>query len=462
MMLGVLIRREILAHVLSLRFAVTFVLFILLIFASLFVTVNAHRQDREEYDARVRASRDHLADILAEKDEERMWDRLFWDEGVDYAAQPPPLAWLGQGLSQAWPGALSTTSEGARSVDRGLTRNPLLGLLRVPDFVYIVNAVLSLLAILFMFDSVCGEKESGTLRLVLSNPVPRHLILLGKWIAGYTVLMVPFLIAVAGGLGYAWVRGALAPSADAFARVLALVAVAALYVAAFFNISLFVSATTFRPATALLVCLLVWVAAIIVIPNLGPVTAHILRPTPSRKSIDTAKRAVDQEMDLKIQRLTLTSGELAYGSTVEHSKEKLEQERRQRKREFDAYYQARQDEQLDLARTLGRLSPAACWTYAAVALAGTGPAAYERFRRARETLSTQFASYVESMVAQAQKMQWRERPKIRAEEIPAFRPAFPDTADAFGSALNDMLILLIVSVAFFMLGFLFFVRYDAR
>ena len=461
-MLAVLIRREILAHVLSLRFAVTFVLFVLLVFASIYVTANAHQQDAAEYQARVRADRDHLSDILGEKDEERMWDRLFWDEGTQDAVPLAPLAWLGQGLSPAWPVALVTTSDGSASVDRGVTRNPLLGLLRVPDFVYIVNAILSLLAILFVFDSVCGEKESGTLRLVLSNAVPRHLVLLSKWIGGYVVLMLPFLIAVGGGLGYAWVRGVFEPSAGNLERVLALMLVAALYIAVFFNISLFISTTTFRATTSLLVCLLVWVASILVIPNLGPVTARILRPTPSHKSIDTAKRAIDQEMDLKLQRLTLVSGELSYGSTVELSREKLEQERKARKRELDTYYQARQDEQLDLARTLGRLSPAASWTYAAVALTGTGPAAYDRFRRARETLNAAYSAYVESMVKQAEKTQWKERPKIHPEDVPSLRLAFPDAAEAFQSALNDVLILAILNVVFFMLAFVFFLRYDVR
>jgi hypothetical protein len=125
-----LIRREILGHVLSLRFAVTFVLFILLVFASLYVTVNAHRQESAEYEARIRANRDRLADILAEKDEDRMRSLLLWDEGVQYAIPVAPLAWLGQGLSQACPAALNTSWREAQSVDRGLTRNPLLGLMR--------------------------------------------------------------------------------------------------------------------------------------------------------------------------------------------------------------------------------------------------------------------------------------------------------------------------------------------
>jgi ABC-type transport system involved in multi-copper enzyme maturation permease subunit len=461
-MLAVLIRREILAHVLSLRFAVTFALFLVLIAASIFVTANTYKQDCAEYDARLRANRDHVSDILAEKEEDRMWDRLFWDEGVQHATPPAPLAWMGQGLSQAWPVALNTTGENIHGADRGLTRNPLLGLLRVPDFVYVVNVVLSLLAILFMFDAVCGEKESGTLRLLLSNSVPRHLVLVAKWVGGYVVLIIPFLIAVGGGLLYAWTCGVFDPTADSVIRIAALIIVAAVYIAVFFNISLFISTTTSKPATSLLICLLVWVGSIIVIPNLGPVTARILRPTPSRKSIDAAKRAVDQEIELRKQRLTLVSGELWYGSSVEQAREKLDQEGQERNTELDRYYQIREDSQLDLARTLGRLSPAACWTYAAVALSGTGPAAYERFRRARDSLTREFSSYSTKMIREARKNMWKNLPKIRAEDIPSFHLTFPDAAASLRSALDDLLILLILNVVFFMLGFMFFLRYDVR
>jgi ABC-type transport system involved in multi-copper enzyme maturation permease subunit len=332
----------------------------------------------------------------------------------------------------------------------------------MPDFVYVVNAILSLLAILFMFDAVCGEKESGTLRLVLSNAVPRHLVLLSKCIAGYAVLMVPFLIAVAGGLGYAWVCGVWEPTAANLGRVAALILVAALYIAVFFNISLFISTTTFRPTTSLLLCLLVWVACIMVVPNLGPVTARIVKPAPSHKSVETAKSAIDQEIRLKIRRLTLTSGELSYGSTVEQSRNRLEQEGIQRKRELDSYFQTRQNEQLDVARTLGRLSPAACWTYAAVSLAGTGPAAYERFKQARALLHTQFSDYVDDLTRQAGKTGYREWPKIRQDQIPVFRVNFPNTAEVLNSALHDVLILAILGVVFFMMAFLFFLRYDVR
>ena len=48
------------------------------------------------------------------------------------------------------PAGIKTTNENTDTIDRGVTRNPLLGLLPSPDFVYVVNVVLSLLAILFI------------------------------------------------------------------------------------------------------------------------------------------------------------------------------------------------------------------------------------------------------------------------------------------------------------------------
>jgi len=262
-MLLLLIRKEILSHVLSLRFGVTFMLFIVLIFAGIYVTVNEYQLDLQRYHARVRVYQQKLDDILAEEDPEgaQGWiRRLFYNEGISTAMPVAPLAWLGQGLQSSMPAGVRTTEEHIRIIDPGVTRNPLLSLLPTPDFVYIVNVVLSLLAILFMFDAVCGEKEAGTLRLQLSNSVGRHLILLSKWIGGYIVLMIPFLLATAGSILYAYAGGALQASADNISRILIIALLACVYIAVFFNLSLFVSTTTHNSATALLVCLLIWVA----------------------------------------------------------------------------------------------------------------------------------------------------------------------------------------------------------
>ncbi len=459
-MFRTLIRKEIVSHVLSLRFGVTFVLFILLVFASIYVTTHAYERDKARYAASERAATNHLANILKEKDGRRRRRRLTRLEGRLDAVPVAELSSIARGLQPFMPMSLRTSAQRSRNMSGVTGTNPLAGLLRVPDLVYVVSVVLSLLAILFAFDSVCGEKESGTLRLMLSNPVPRDRILLAKWLGGYLVLIVPFLIAAFGGLGYAWHRGSLALSGENVQRLGALLLVACLYISVFFTLSLFVSTLTHRATTSLFICLLVWVGWILVIPNLAPVIAKIAAPTPSVEKINAEKRGVDREIELRRRRLTLTSGELSYGEKIQRERERLMQEGRQRKRRWDRFLNQATKRQTDLAQTLGRLSPSVCWTYAATALMNTGPAAYEQFREARERLLKDMGDFAERLYRhRARTGEWQE---ISADEVPRLQVAMVGTAVAFRSALNDVLILAILNIVFFMSSFMIFLRYDVR
>ena len=65
------------------------------------------------------------------------------------------------------------------------------------DLAFIVKVVLSLFAILLTFDAICGEREGGTLKLVLSNAVPRDRVILGKLVGGFLALVVPLALASA-------------------------------------------------------------------------------------------------------------------------------------------------------------------------------------------------------------------------------------------------------------------------
>jgi len=51
-----------------------------------------------------------------------------------------------------------------------------------------------MIGIFAAMDAVVGEKEKGTLELVLSKPLPRHSLLLGKYLA-YVLMIVPLLVA---------------------------------------------------------------------------------------------------------------------------------------------------------------------------------------------------------------------------------------------------------------------------
>jgi len=455
-MLWLIVRKEAVSHILSLRFGTTFALILVLIFASVYVSIGRYERAVAERGMQAAAGRRALDQMVAIQEGQRRIETFYADGRVD-AVPVAPLSWLAQGLQPGYPAAFNTRIRGATSVAPGLSQSALLGLMRVPDLVYVVSVVLSLLAILFMFDSVCGEKESGTLRLLLSNPVPRHTVLLGKWLGGYGALVAPFLVAVAGGLGYAWVRGVLDPTRENCIRLLLVVVAACLYMAVFFNISLFISTVTRHATTALLVALLVWVLFILAIPNLAPVTARILRPNPPQRKVTAEKSAIDRLTRLRLQHLFLT-GDLAYGADFQQQADRVKKEGDLQKREWDRYYEHATAAQLDLAGALGRVSPSACWTYAAASLANTGPDAYRRLATARRTLSRGLASFWSSL--KNRRRRTRRWPQFSVDEIPRLQVAFPGLAEAVRSALNDLLILTVLNVVFFLLAFTFMLRYD--
>ena len=68
--------------------------------------------------------------------------------------------------------------------------NPFLNLFTSIDIVLVFQGVLSLLALIFAYDALAGERERGTLRLVLTHPIQRGYILLAKYISAMLCLLV--------------------------------------------------------------------------------------------------------------------------------------------------------------------------------------------------------------------------------------------------------------------------------
>ena len=129
-----------------------------------------------------------------------------------------------------------------------------------------------LMALLMSFDAVAGEVERGTLPLVLTYPVSRSEILLGKFVAHLAVLA----IAVAVGYGLAAVA-ALATDPKAVAGLPALLRLfwsSVLLGAVFLAIGYALSAIARRPGAAAGLAIGLWLAAV-VLYDLGLLAAVV-------------------------------------------------------------------------------------------------------------------------------------------------------------------------------------------
>jgi ABC-type transport system involved in multi-copper enzyme maturation permease subunit len=458
-MLLQLIKKEIVSNVLSSRFMVTFVLFFGLLLVSMFVMTNDYKMGVERYSASVSAHREDLEDLKAIEDPQEQFDQLMWQRGVYSDRRSKDLSIFAKGLEDHIPSQVHTSRWISRQVNEEFYRNPLFALFSTPDFAYIVNIVVSLLAILFVFDTVCGEKERGTLKLMLSNSVPRDSILIGKWIGGYVSLVVPFLVTVAVGLAYVRFSGAISLGGENLSRLVLMLVVSLLFVSLCFTLGLLISTLTHKSSTSLLVALFVWVIWILVIPNLSPVIAKAVAPVPTLQKINAEKEAVDREIEIRARRISRTM--LSYGEEAKRLQEELEQERERRKSRLDDFHSDKLRGQIRISKTISRISPSASFKYAATGLAETGTVLFERFKGAYARFEGEFRKYGDGLQEKRQNNKL-EKGWFNPDQIPRLSLFDETLRDSVNAVFIDVLLMVIYNVLFFMGAFMMFLRYDAR
>ena len=456
-MLLTLIKREIVGNVLSFRFIVTFLLFFSVILISVFVLTNTYLEKQSSYEVSRTAHHAALSKLKGLEDVEKQTEELFINQGVYADLAPQYLGVFVDGLESSLPSQLHTAAFNSRKIDEDMYQNPLYALFSTPDYGYVVNVVVSLLALLFVFDAICGEKERSTLKITLANAVPRDLLILGKWIGGYVSLAVPFLVALLAGVIYVMMTGAIVLSGEVLHRFIWIVVISLLYISLFFTLGLMISTLTHRASTALIVSLFVWICWILVIPNLAPVIARIAYPVPSSMKIAAEKQAIDQETEFRINRVSQTM--LSYGKKAEEVRDEIRADGVRSKKKLDRFFRSEFQTQIDLSKTLSRLSPAASFRYASTEMAETGISHFDGFKDAYVRFQEEFSEYAEE-VFDKQNDDNLADDWLQIDQIPtlkAFDARLDDTIDII---TVDIGLLVLYNILFFMGSYLFFIRYD--
>jgi len=275
-MLLLIILKEIRNNILTLRFAVIYGLLFLVTVLSMAILSANYRTQQENY-AQAKQRQHEILSSMEDLDDLR-------HQGAMVQKAPSELTPFSMGLEKEMSRSLTVSGRRGIEVGAGQYTNPVSALFSTPDLSYIVNVVISLLALLLTFDTICGEKENGTLRLMLANAVPRHTILVGKWLGGYLALAVPFLLAVGVGLLVSLLVTGSTPDLDSWKRAAGLVLLSLLYISVFFTLGVLISTFNRRSSTALMASLFVWVVIVVTIPNVVPILARQIQSWPGRSS----------------------------------------------------------------------------------------------------------------------------------------------------------------------------------
>ena len=474
-------RRDLAGNLLTLRFplAATLIVGLFLLNALVFVGSD-YRERMAAYTKQVAQAQEKLREHAASL------SKLAVEGPGTIYRRPSPLAFVASGHEKALPVAVEGRSRGGygwgsknfrynwsdpwalKYADLRYRANAMLNAFLEIDWAFIIGVVVSFVAVVFTYNAVCGEREDGTLRLMLSNPVPRDTVLLGKSIGAFLSIAVPVGIGMLLNLLIVLLSGQVELGAGEWARIGLIGAFSAVYIALFVWLGLTVSARCQRSATSLLLLLFVWTVVVVLVPNtLGSIAAGIEK-IPSAKAFDRQRSQAIRERDKpdglydaspsetppKPEALTRWSRYLNDGVAVYT-------------RMTDARLDA-QFRQVESARALMRISPAAVYQYTLEALAGAGFARHRAFVRTARRYRDIFIAFVkdtdrndpESPHVYLVKEGLSSKP-VDIRNIPPFTDQVTLNHAVAQMAL-DATILFSLCVLLFACAYFSFLRYDAR
>ena len=475
-MMTTLVKKEILAHILSFRFVVSTFLLLIVIPATTFILTN-------DYLRRVDDASLRRAEIETYMRNYAHFNRI---GGILQPEEAPiPFHALIRGLS-----ADANLGE--------FDNDPLPVMFPLIDLVFIVTIVMSLTALIFAYDAVSGEKEDGTLKLMLANALARPGIILAKIAGGGLTLLIPFFLSLIVSLLVILARPGIAWKGQDWGALAMVTLGAVFYVMLFYSLGVFISARHQSSSSSIMTSLLVWVLLVLVIPNLSPYAASFLAPTPSRIQVEReAARLGDTDRDelgrkLQAERLSelvarypilaerLSENEKkrlmdqdpaareAFAAATKAGQEAWDEANRIQSEKMAAVRREadlKEEGQTRLARTISMASPLAVFTYTASDLTSTGLQNQAHFSRLSRLWWEDFGRYTRKRIAELQAKDPTADWWNTAVDM-SDRPRFEYREEALGgrvsAALPGLGLLFGYGLIFFALAYVSFLRYDPR
>jgi ABC-2 type transport system permease protein len=277
--------------------------------------------------------------------------------------------------------------------------NPLSFLNGRFDLSFVVVYLLPLLILALSFNLLSGERESGVLQLLLSQPIRLKNLLTAKIAAQFALLLALVLIVSMFGAFFA-VREF---SGDFWARVFLWILLVATYAAFWFALAAFINSFAFSSATNAVVAAACWLVLVLILPSLLNVFITAAYPVPSRNEMISAIRSVNLDMRRDGKRLLAEhfqdhpelmpkTGEKAFedfGLAFVY----IQQEQKKRVREIEDRFAAQLAAQQNLVKTFRFLSPSVVAQEASNDIAGTGLERYQNFKTQIRDFENQWTDF---------------------------------------------------------------------
>ena len=294
--------------------------------------------------------------------------------------------------------------------------DPIFAVFRYVDFTFIVTIIFSLFAILFTYNSINGEREDGTMRLVFSNSIPRSTFISAKFIGSWLGLVVPLMIPILIGLLMLLIFKVPLLTVH-WVSIVVLIVMAILYLTFFSAFGVFISSITKYSSVSFMILLVAWIIFVFIVPRSGVMLASQFVKVPSIAEVESQKESHSKsEWNSHFQKLSklweqrntemkgMTDAQRkAYEDDNSYTWLEQEDKLRSEVQKNISDYSLRAGEELrnkqsmleKLALSLSRFSPASSFQLAAMNLSSTGIDLKNRYEKEIQNYKKDFTVYTQ-------------------------------------------------------------------
>lgn len=474
-MIRYIAQKEILETMLSLRFGLAVILSVLLFSVSSLVFITDYQRQTNEYREQMNHSRKEMLDRS-----DHLYELALYKQTV--YRKPKPLSFCSTGATRAIPNAYRFNIFSREIPEKKSRPDTILMKAYEVDWVFIISVVMSFVALTFTFDRICGEKEKGVLRLIMSGPIPRYTVILGKYCGAMVAVSVPIGVGVLTSLIIVSGAKSVHFTSEDWQKISILFFMMLLYGSIFIHLGLLISARMVRSDSSMVVLLFLWVGLVILVPYLGRTVAEIVRPIPTRAMVLKKQAAIDT--------LTLDNAiagkygpnAASWGPSLSQGKYNPAARRRyfndgnEKRNQLLDDYITQMRGQFNFACQFSRLSPTGAFRQACARLVGSGAVhftdMYYQVRNYQDRLRKRIQE-VDAKDPDSLHLLYEDRDTayhwktmshkpIALEHIPIFREQSLAVGKALGHAIYDIGLLCVLNIVLFCGVFIAFVRCDLR
>jgi|GEM_PF-3978828 len=299
-MIWTIAKREFFEKILDFRVIVSFVIAIVLTVVATIVAGTDYHVRKAEYDK-----------LTAEYQLQLKSVKVYSQYKPVVCYPPAPLSVLSRGIDIPTPIKVDIAIDNVPRYDpRTAGSNPMMSMFDTLDIATVVRVLFSLLVILLTFDSFSGERENGTLRQTLSNPVSRMSLLYGKFIG--TLMIVAIVVCLTFLVTLIMVRATsgISFSVDTYIRALLMAGATLIYLAVFAALGIAASLWFRHSSTSLVMLLIVWFGIAILFPNLATYVASEWEGTGWIRNAQPSLAGNDCGVDKELERLQNERGKI--------------------------------------------------------------------------------------------------------------------------------------------------------